>query len=162
MLYTSEITGKSYKTIEELEADELIISEQEQKSQQAREARKAKAAKAKEEDAKVVEDAFKERNTASLEYDTKVRAARKAYNEALVAARKAFEEAVADATKVKNAAEEAFDTALKEFTKKHSSYHMTLKDGDNEMTISGQSDNTANVIGKEYNSILDFLINLWK
>jgi membrane protein involved in colicin uptake len=155
MKFYSEVTKKLYNSEEELNAAEQEIVEAE--------AKKAEAAKAKKEEAKVVEEAFKARNAASIEYNTKVMAARKAYNETLVAAGKAFEEAVADATKVKNAAEEKYNAALKDFTDKHpEGYHMTLKDGDNIMTISSQGDSAAGVL-KEYNSLIDYLMkNLWK
>ena len=156
MKFYSEVTKKLYETEEELNKAENAVKEAE--------AKKAEAAKNKKEEAKVVEDTFKARNAARIEYNTKVVAARKAYNETLAAAKKAFNEAVADATKVKDTAEQAFDTALKEFNKKHDSYHMTLRDGDNVMTISTQGDNSNSVdmLNKEYNSVLDFLMNLWK
>lgn len=152
--FYSKVLSKVFDTVEELEAAEAEHAAELKAKEDAAALKKAEANK--------VEEAFKARNAAVVEYNTKVMAARKEYNGALAAAKKAFEEAVAEATKVKNTAEQTFDTALKEFTKKHGSYHMTLKDGDNVMTISSQGDTTADVIGKEYNSVLDFLINLWK
>jgi dsDNA-specific endonuclease/ATPase MutS2 len=154
MKFYSEITKKLYESENELKAAEKQVADESEK--------KAEAAKAKKEEAKLVEDAFKANNNAKREYNTKVIAARKAYNEAVAAAKKAYEEAVADATKVKDTAEKAFDAALKEFNKKHNSYHMTLKDGDNVMTISTQGDPSVKTLNKEYNTVLDFLMNLWK
>ena len=154
MKFYSEVTKKLYESEEELKTAEKEVADAE--------AKKAEAAKAKKEDAALVEDSFKARNAARREYNTKVVAARKAYNETIAAAKKAFNEAVADATKVKDTAEQAFDTALKEFNKKHDSYHMTLRDGDNVMTISTQGENSTDTLNKEYNSVLDFLMNLWK
>jgi len=52
MLYTSEVTGKTYKTVEELEADEKLAKEEEEN--------KAKALEVKKTRAKEVEDAYLE------------------------------------------------------------------------------------------------------
>lgn len=151
MKFYSEITKKLYETEEELAVAEKAVAEAE--------AKKAEAAKAKKEDAKVVEDSFKARNAARIEYNTKVVAARKAYNETLTAAKKAFNEAVADATKVKDTAEQAFDAALKEFNKKHAEgYHMTLKDGDNVMTISSQGEAETALSFNRDNNLLEYLM----
>lgn len=151
MKFYSEVTKKLYETEEELNKAENAVKEAE--------AKKAEAAKNKKEEAKVVEDAFKARNAARIEYNTKVVAARKAYNETLAAAKKAFNEAVADATKVKDTAEQAFDTALKEFNKKHAEgYHMTLKDGDNVMTISSQGEAETALSFNRENNLLDYLM----
>ena len=84
-----------------------------------------------------MEEAFKANNAARREYNAKVLAARKAYNEAVAAAKKAFDAAVSDASNAKDAAEKHYDKMLKEFTEKHAEgYHLTLRDGDNVMTIS--------------------------
>lgn len=151
MKFYSEVTKKLYETEEELNKAENAVKEAE--------AKKAEAAKNKKEEAKVVEDAFKARNAARIEYNTKVVAARKAYNETLAAAKKAFNEAVADATKVKDTAEEAYNTALKEFTAKHpEGYHMTLKDGDNVMTISSQGEAETALSFSRDNNLLEYLM----
>lgn len=52
MLYTSEVTGKSYKTVKELEADEKLAKEEEEKKSKALEVKKTRA--------KEVEDAYLE------------------------------------------------------------------------------------------------------
>jgi hypothetical protein len=39
---------------------------------------------------------------------------------------------------------------------------MTLKDGDNVVTISNASDKNFETMGKEFNSFLDSLLNIWK
>jgi phage-related protein len=151
MKFYSEVTKKLYDSQEDLAAAEKEVADKEQK--------KAEAAKAKKEEAKVVEDSFKARNAARIEYNTKVLAARKQYNESLANITKAFENAVADATKIKDAAEQAFDNALKEFTKKHESYHMTLKDGDNVMTVSSQGEtNTSAKMLDRHNDLFDLLM----
>ena len=154
MKFYSEVTKKLYESEKELKIAEKEVADAD--------AKKAEAAKAKKEDAALVEDSFKARNAARREYNTKVVAARKAYTEVITNAKKAFDEAVADATKVKDAAEETYDKALKEFTTKHpEGFHITLKDGDNVMTISNSKDSQFETFAKEYSSILDFFKNIW-
>lgn len=104
-------------------------------------AEKTKKAEAKKAEAKVVEDAFKARNAARTEYNKNVAEAKKIYTESLQALRTTFDETVTAENKKLDAAEKAYDTALKEFTDKHGSYHMTLRDGDNVLTL--HSDNKA-------------------
>ena len=153
MKYYSDVTKKLYNTEDELKAAEKVVT--------AELAKKELATKEKKADAKVVEDAFKARNAARRDYNTKVVEARKAYNTALVEAKKAFDAAVTEATTAKDKAEEAYNVALKEFTNKHESYHMTLKDGDNVMTISNASDKTYENISREYNNLIDTILNIW-
>ena len=154
MKFYSEVTKKLYET-----EKELIMAE---KEVAAAEEKKLEAAKAKKEDALKVEDAFKANNEAKREYNAKVIAARKAYNETLVAAKKAYEEAVNDATKIKENAENVYDAALKEFTAKHpEGFHITLKDGDNVMTVSSQG-NVITDFSKEYNNLFNQLFSIWK
>jgi phage-related protein len=154
MKFYSEVTKKLYES-----EKELIMAE---KEVAAAEEKKAETAKAKKADALKVEDAFKANNDAKREYNAKVLAARKAYNETVAAAKKAFDEAVNDATKIKENAENIYDAALKEFTSKHpEGYHLTLKDGDNVMTVSSQG-NLAIDFSKEYNTLLNQLFNIWK
>jgi seryl-tRNA synthetase len=154
MKYYSDITKKLYETEADLKAAEKAVKEAEEQ--------KAEAAKAKKEDASKVEDAFKARNAARREYNTKLVEARKIYNDAIIAAKRAFNETLTTATDAKDKAEEAYNTALKEFTAKYESYHMTLKDGDNVVTISNASDKNFETMGKEFNSFLDSLLNIWK
>ena len=154
MKYYSDVTKKLYNTEDELVAAEKVVKEAEEK--------KAKAAKSKKEEASKVEDAFKARNAARRVYNEKIVALRKEYNTTVVNAKKAFDDAVAEAVKAKDAAEEVYNTALKDFTSKHpEGYHMTLKDGDNVMTVSSAGD-TSNEVGREYTNLLDHLLNFWK
>jgi seryl-tRNA synthetase len=155
MKYYSEKLNKLFDTEKELVAAEKELAD--------KEAKKAELAKSKKADANKVEEAFKARNAARREYNTKVMDARKAYNTALVEAKKAFNDAIAEATNAKDKAEEAYNTALTDFTSKHpEGYHMTLKDGDNVMTISNSSDKHFERMDKEFNSLIDSLLNIWK
>ena len=156
MKFYSEVTKKLYESEKDLIAAEKEVAAAEEK--------KVAAAKAKKAEALKVEAAFKNSNDAKREYNAKVIAARKAYSETVAAARKAFEEAVADATKIKDAADAAYTTALKDFTAKHpEGFHITLNDGDNVMTVSSHGNSVDfDKEYKEYNSFLNQLLNLWK
>lgn len=150
MKFYSEVTKKLYETEEDLNLAEKAVADEKAKKEEAALAKKADATK--------VEDAFKVRNDAKREYNTKVVAARKMYNESIAAAKKAFDEAVSDATKVKDAAEKVYDEVLKEFIAKHpEGYHLTLKDGDNVVTLSSQADSFSTIM-KDYNNLLDFFV----
>lgn len=154
MKYYSELTKQLYETEEAAKKAERDL--------EATKAKNAELAKAKKQEANKVEEAFKARNAARREYNTKLVEARKIYNDAIIAAKKAFNETLTTATDAKDKAEEAYNTALKEFTAKYESYHMTLKDGDNVVTISNASDKNFETMGKEFNSFLDSLLNIWK
>ena len=154
MKFYSEKLKKLFDTEKELVAAEKVVDEENQKKKLASEQKKEEASK--------VEDAFKARNAARHEYNTKLVEARKIYNDAIIAAKRTFNETLTSATEAKDKAEEAYNVALKEFTAKYESYHMTLKDGDNVVTISNASDKNFETMGKEFNSFLDSLLNIWK
>ena len=154
MKFYSEKLKKLFDTEKDLVAAEKVVDEENEKKKLASEQKKEEASK--------VEDAFKARNAARREYNTKLVEARKIYNDAIIAAKKTFNETLTSATEAKDKAEEAYNVALKEFTAKYESYHMTLKDGDNVVTISNASDKNFETMGKEYNSFLDSLLNIWK
>ena len=154
MKFYSEKLKKLFDTEKELVAAEKVVDEENEKKKLASEQKKEEASK--------VEDAFKARNAARREYNTKLVEARKIYNDAIIAAKRTFNETLTTATDAKDKAEEAYNTALKEFTAKYESYHMTLKDGDNVVTISNASDKNFETMGKEFNSFLDSLLNIWK
>ena len=150
MKFYSDMTKKLYESEEELKTAEKEVADAE--------AKKVEASKAKKEDALKVEEAFKANNAARREYNAKVLAARKAYNEAVTAAKKAFDAAVSDASNVKDAAEKHYDKMLKEFTEKYTSYHLSLKDGDNVTTISSDVGTLSESFDKEYNSLIDYML----
>ena len=97
---------------------------------------------AKKAEAKAVEDAFKARNAARLAYNKNVGEAKKVYTEGLKSIRASFDAVVVAENKKLDEAEKAYDTVLKDFIAKHpEGYHMTLKDGDNVITL--HSDNKS-------------------
>ena len=151
MKFYSDVTKKLYESEEELKAAEKAVADET--------AKKAEAAKVKKADALKVEEAFKANNTAMREYNAKVLAARKMYNEAVTAAKKAFDEAVTDANEAKDIAEKHYDKMLKDFTDKHpEGYHLTLKDGDNVVTISSNTNVLNDSFNKEYNNLIDYML----
>ena len=155
MKFYSEKLDKLFDT-----EKELVVAE---KEAIAAEEKKSEAAKSKKSEAKVVEDAFKARNAARREYNTKLVEARKIYNDAVVAAKKVFNDTIPEITSVKDNAEESYSAALKEFTTKHpEGFHITLKDGDNVMTVSNVNDKHEDSAAKEYSEFLNSILNFWK
>jgi chromosome segregation ATPase len=107
---------------------------------------KAKEDKAatKKADAIKVEDAFKALNAARKDYKDNILATTQQYSENLAALKKSFEAAKEAEKKALADAEEQYANALKAFTDKYpEGYHLTLKDGDFETTISGKSNKTV-------------------
>ena len=125
-------------------------------------AKEAKAA-AKKADATKVEEAFKALNKARKEYKEKLTQLTTEYSEELTNLKKAFELGKKDIHDVLAAAEETYNTALKEFNAAHpEGYHMTLKDGDFETTISRNTSNTkVQTKAKESEATENELINLF-
>jgi phage-related protein len=155
MKFYSDLTKQLYET-----EDELLAAE---KAQIEATSKKEAAAKEKKEDAKKVEDAFKARNAARTEFNKKVLEARKEYSEALASAKKSFNDAISNATKDKDTAEKEFNSELKAFNEKHKEgFHITLKDGDNVLTLSSQGESEHSE-SKEYSGLLDYLLkSFWK
>lgn len=135
--YYSRVLEKPFETIDELKAEEAKYFE-------AQRAKEDKAAQ-KKADAQKVEEAFKALNTTRKAYKEGITALTERYSEDL---KKLKEDFMADKKEMSDllaAAEEAYSTALKVFTEKYDSYHMTLKDGDFETTISGNHKATSNM-----------------
>lgn len=102
-------------------------------------AKEAKAA-AKKAEAQKVENAFKALNQARKDYKEKLTQLTTEYSEELGRLKKAFELGKKDIHEELAAAEDAYNVALKEFIAAHpEGYHVTLKDGDFETTISGSN-----------------------
>ena len=133
--YYSRVLNKPFDSIAELrDAEAVYYAEQ-----------KAKADKAalKKADAQKVEDAFKAMNAARREYKEKLTQLTKEYAESLENLKKAFELGKKDLHEKLANAEEHFSTTHKEFTAKYpEGYHLTLRDGDFETTISGSANKT--------------------
>lgn len=130
--YYSKLLKEPFDTIEELqEAEEAYYAKQKAKED---------AAAQKKADALKVEDAFKALNAARKTYKENLTQLTKEYVESLDNIKKAFELGKKDTHNQLAEAEEAYQAALKEFADKHpEGYHITLKDGDFETTISKQT-----------------------
>lgn len=151
--YYSRVLGRPFDTVNELkQAEEAYYAEIKAKEDKAA---------TKKADAKKVEDAFKNLNAARKAYKEKLTALTETYTEDLKILKKAFENDKVAVHNTLATAEEEYSSALKAFTDKYpEGYHITLKDGDFETTISSQSttDNKTypvNTIGE----ILDLLFN---
>ena len=130
--YFSRVLNEPFNTVE-------LLKEAEAAHYAKLKAKEDKAAQ-KKADAKTVEDAFKNLNTARKTYKEKLSQLTAEYSEALVNLKKTFEVGKADLHDTLAKAEEVYADALKAFTEKYpEGYHLTLKDGDFETTISSQT-----------------------
>ena len=130
--FYSKVLQKPFDSLSELKAaEEVYYAEQKAKADKAAQ-KKAEAQK--------VEDAFKALNAARKEYKENLTQLTKEYSEALADLKKAYELGKKDIHDALAKAEDNYSTALKEFTAAHpEGYHLTLKDGDFETTISGST-----------------------
>lgn len=142
--YYSRVLNKPFDSVEELkEAEAAHYAELRAKEDKVAQ-KKADAAK--------VEDAFKALNAARKTYKEGLAAITHEYSENLSRLKANFENARDEAKEALAVAEEAYQLALKAFTDKYpEGYHLTLKDGDFETTIS--HNDTRNVINN--NDIFD-------
>lgn len=135
--YYSRLLNKPFDTVEELSAaEEAYRAEQRAKEDKAAQ---------KKADAQKVETAFKNLNAARKTYKEEITQLVKEYAKSLENLKKAFDLGKQDIHNTLAAAEDAYSKALKEFTDKYESYHITLKDGDFETTISSQVASTDKV-----------------
>ena len=128
--YYSRVLQKPFETLDELKAEE-------QKYYDELKAKEDKASQ-KKADAQKVEDAFKALNAARRTFKEKTTQLCEEYSAELATLKKAFELGQKDLESALANAESTYKTALKEFQDKYENYHMTLKDGDFETTISNQ------------------------
>jgi chromosome segregation ATPase len=150
--YYSNVLNKPFESVDELrEAEAKYYAEIKAKEDKAA---------TKKADAKKVEDAFKALNRARKVYKEDLTQLTNEYSTALTDLKKAFEVGKSDIQAKLAAAEDAYSKALKEFTDKYESYHLTLKDGDFETTISGQS--KAQAIKKEDSDLINLFDLLFR
>lgn len=120
--------------------DRLVDLEQAEATYFAEQKAKADKAAMKKAEAQKVEDAFKALNAARKEYKENLTQLTKEYAESLDELKKAYELGKKDMHDKLVAAEDNFSKAHKEFTAAHpEGYHLTLKDGDFETTLSGST-----------------------
>lgn len=129
--YYSKLLKKPFDSLNELTAaEEAYYAEQKEKES---------AAAQKKADAQKVEDAFKALNAARKTYKEELTQLTKEYSEELDNLKKAYELGKKDILDTLATAEDAYAAALKTFTDKYGSFHLTLKDGDFETTISSET-----------------------
>jgi DNA repair exonuclease SbcCD ATPase subunit len=147
--FYSRVLKEAFDTVEELmETEEAHYAKIKAKEDQANQ-KKADAAK--------VEEAFKALNAERRHYKEEIASLTKWYSEELVKLKKDFE-SHRDRIKAELAkAEDQYDAALKAFTDKYDHYHMTLKDGDFETTISRQSEAEAMLHHPMFKDAAEFL-----
>ena len=127
--FYSRVLNKPFDTL-----DELKVAEQKHYDELKAKENKVATKKA---DAKVVEDAFKALNAARRIYKEKLNQLTTEYTEELTTLKKAYELGKKDIQDKLSEAELAYKKAIKDFGDKYpEGYHMTLKDGDFETTIS--------------------------
>ena len=151
--YYSKLLNKPFDSVAELrEAEAAYYAEQKAKEDKAA-AKKAEAQK--------VEDAFKAMNAARKDYKEKLTQLTKEYTEELTRLQKAFELGKKDIRNAMAAAEDNYSKALKEFTDRHpEGYHLTLRDGDFETTISGSQSKNVKKEDTNLFNIFDLLFNI--
>ena len=133
--FYSRLLDKVFDTVESLKDAEATYAAE----------LKAKEDKAatKKADAQKVEDAFKALNAARKDYKERLAEVTKVYSEGLATLKTKFEESRTLIQEALAEAEATYATALKEFTDKYETYHLSLKDGDFETTICGNKTATG-------------------
>lgn len=127
--YYSKMLGKPFDTLEELRWAEQSELYKLQLKREKADQKKAEATK--------VEDAFKKLNAARKAFKTELEILTGTYREDLTQLKNNFESDKAKIYEALAEAEKSYKAALKAFTEKYpEGYHLTLKDGDFETTIS--------------------------
>lgn len=153
-MYYSKVLKEPFNSIDELmEAEAAYYAKLKAKEDKAAE---------KKADATKVEEAFKKLNAARKAYKDDLNEVTKVYSEGLVALKAKFEESCKAIKDTLATAEAGYADALKAFTEKYpEGYHLTLKDGDFETTISSQTSGStkakATISDDFLNSFLDLI-----
>lgn len=154
--YWSRVLSKPFDSLEELRREEKKY-EIAQKEKQEAELKAKQEAEARKADASKVEEAFKKLNEAKRAYNKKVTEAQKTYAEAVKKADQEFKAIVSESTKIKDAAEVEYSKALNDFIAKNpQGYHITLKDGDNVVSLSAE--NTLNSVARQQEKFYDEML----
>lgn len=147
--YYSRVLKEPFDSIEELkEAEEAYYAKLKAKEDKAAQ---------KKADAAMVEEAFRGLNNTRKAYKESLTKLAERYSKDLVKLKETFEADKAELQDILAAAEEAYAAAIKMFTDKYpEGYHLTLKDGDFETTISSQTKTS-----KEDNTVADIFSMLF-
>lgn len=152
--YYSKKLNRPFDTLTELRDAE------EKAQKQAEE--KAAAAEKKKNEALAVENAYKALNAAKRTYKEDLTKATDAYAQAITKAQTDYDDAKLVIRDALAKAENHYKEVLKEFTDKHpEGFHITLKDGDYETTISSNNNRSGIDFNAFINSAFNDLFNLW-
>ncbi len=158
-MFYSKVLKEPFNSIEELmEAEEAHYAKLKAKEDKAAE---------KKADATKVEEAFKKLNAARKAYKDNLNEATQIYSKGLLELKEGYEKTCKTIKDTFAAAEADYKNALKAFTDKYpEGYHLTLKDGDFETTISSQTSGTNKATinrpafdSKRISDIFDFIFN---
>ena len=153
-MYYSKVLKEPFNSIEELmEAEEAYYAKLKAKEDKAAE---------KKSDAALVEEAYKNLNAARKNYKDNLTEATKIYSKGLAELKEGYEKTCKNIKDTLATAEVNYSNALKAFTEKYpEGYHITLKDGDFETTISSQTvgSNKAKISDDFVNSFLNLFFN---
>lgn len=151
--YYSKVLKQPFDSLEELKSAEATYYAELHAKEDKATQKKADALK--------VEEAFKALNTTRKSYKEALSKLTEKYSQDLVKLKETYE---ADRKEIQNilaSAEEAYSAAIKAFTNKYpEGYHLTLKDGDFETTISGCSHTTDPFCTKHAFQMIDWLFNV--
>jgi chromosome segregation ATPase len=155
-MFYSKVLKEPFNSIEELmEAEEAYYAKLKAKEDKAAE---------KKADATKVEEAFKALNAARKSYKDNLNEATQIYSKGLVDLKEGYEKTCATIKETLAVAEASYQNALKAFADKYpEGYHITLRDGDFETTISSQtSGNTKATVNRSAfdSKRIDDLFNL--
>ena len=147
-MYYSRVLKEPFRSLPELkEAEEAYY---------AKLAAKETAAAQKKADAKKVEDAFIALNAARKAYKDDLTTLATEYSDALKDLKDAFELGKKDIHSKLAKAEDVYKAALKAFTDKYpEGYHLTLRDGDFETTISNTTTKSDSTVPTSFNSLAE-------
>lgn len=135
--YYSKKLGRPFDTLDQLRSAEAAAQKEQEE--------KILAAKAKKDAAAAVENAYKELNEAKKSYKKDMNNALIKYTEAMKIIQGEFDVEKQMIVNKLSEAEANYKAKLKEFTVKHpEGFHITLKDGDYETTISSEAKSTNN------------------
>lgn len=153
--FYSRVLDKVFDTVESLKDAEAAYAAEQK-------AKEDKAAQKKAE-AKKVEDAFKALNLERKMYKENILRLTERYSEDLKKLRESFDADKKAVEEVLADAEANYAKELKAFTDAHpEGYHLTLKDGDFETTISGQATKNFKDVKKAEPNLLDLFDFLFK
>ena len=153
--FYSNVLKKPFERLDDLKRAEAVYYEEQKAKEDKAAQKRAEAHK--------VENAFKALNVARKAYKEDLTQLTKEYAEELEQLKRAYELGKKDIHNKLADAEENFEKAHKEFTAAHpEGYHLTLKDGDFETTISGsktndkEADKTVNDVFDIFNYLFGF------